>query len=80
MLEGLGTLRIDGEEIQVSEDDYVALPAKAEGAPAHQFLAGGALVPLLLHEVGAGRDSPPRLQEGGHFGGAAPAGPNLSVA
>jgi uncharacterized cupin superfamily protein len=36
VLEGSGTLRIGGEEILVSEGDYVALPARAEGA--HQLV------------------------------------------
>ena len=36
MLEGLGTLRIGGEEIRVCKGDYVALPAGAEGA--HQLV------------------------------------------
>jgi uncharacterized cupin superfamily protein len=36
VLEGSGTLRIGGEEISISEGDYVALPARAEAA--HQIV------------------------------------------
>ena len=36
MLEGSGTLRIGGEEIRVSQGDYVALPARAQAA--HQIV------------------------------------------
>ena len=36
VLEGSGTLRIGGEDVSVSEGDYVALPAKADGA--HQLV------------------------------------------
>jgi uncharacterized cupin superfamily protein len=36
VLEGSGTLRIGGDEIRVSGGDYVALPARAEGA--HQLV------------------------------------------
>ena len=36
VLEGSGTLRIGGEEISISEGDYVALPARAQAA--HQIV------------------------------------------
>jgi mannose-6-phosphate isomerase-like protein (cupin superfamily) len=36
VLEGSGTLRIGGEEIRVSQGDYVALPARAQAA--HQIV------------------------------------------
>ena len=36
VLEGSGTLRIGGEEIRVSQGDYVALPASAQAA--HQLV------------------------------------------
>jgi uncharacterized cupin superfamily protein len=36
VLEGSGTLRVGGKEVEISKGDYVALPAKAEGA--HQVI------------------------------------------
>jgi uncharacterized cupin superfamily protein len=36
ILEGSGTLRIGGREVEISKGDYVALPEKAEGA--HQII------------------------------------------
>src|SRR5919112_635378 len=39
----------------------------ASGSPDRQRLGGGAEIPLLLHDVGAGRDDLPRLREGRHL-------------
>src|ERR687897_3729975 len=68
VLEGSGTLCIGGEEIGVSNGDYVALPARAQAA--HQIVndsGGGAEVPLLLHDGRTGRNGLPRLREGRHL-------------
>ena len=76
MLEGSGTLRIGGGEIQVSEGDYVALPARAEAA--HQIVndsEGGlrylCFSTMLEPDVMIYPDS----GKVGIFGGAAPGGP-----
>lgn len=36
VLEGSGTLRVNGEEVPISEGDYATFPARAEGA--HQLI------------------------------------------
>jgi uncharacterized cupin superfamily protein len=76
VLEGSGTLRIGGEEIQVSEGDYVALPARAQAA--HQIVNDSEVVlrylcfsTMLEPDVMIYPDS----GKVGIFGGAAPGGP-----
>lgn len=45
VLEGNGTLRLAGEEVAISQDDYIALPAEPAGA---QHFIGTAAISLLL--------------------------------
>jgi uncharacterized cupin superfamily protein len=75
VLEGSGNLRIGGEEIRVSEGDYVALPARAEAA--HQLITSSASVlrylcfsTMIEPDVMVYPDS----GKVGIFGGAAPGG------
>ena len=76
MLEGSGTLRIGGEEISISEGDYVALPARAQAA--HQIVNDSEVVlrylcfsTMLEPDVMIYPDS----GKVGIFGGAAPGDP-----
>jgi uncharacterized cupin superfamily protein len=76
VLEGSGTLRIGGEELQVSEGDYVALPARAQAT--HQIVNdSGAVLRYLCFstmvepDVMIYTDS----EKIGISGGAAPGGP-----
>jgi uncharacterized cupin superfamily protein len=75
VLEGSGKLRIGGEEIRVSEGDYVALPARAEGA--HQLVNSSEKV--LRYLCFSAMVEPdvmvyPDSGKVGIFGGAAPGG------
>ena len=76
MLEGSGTLRIGGEEIGVSQGDYVALPARAQAA--HQQLVNdsGAVLRYLCFSTMVEPDVMiyPDSGKVGIFGGAAPGG------
>jgi uncharacterized cupin superfamily protein len=76
VLEGSGSLRFGGEEIWVSQGDYVALPARAEGA--HQLINSSETVlrylcfsTMIEPDVMIYPDS----GKVGIFGGAAPGGP-----
>ena len=76
MLEGSGTLRIGGEEISISEGDYVALPARAQAA--HQIVNDSEVV--LRYLCFSTMVEPdvmiyPDSGKVGIFGGAAPGGP-----
>jgi len=78
LLEGSGTLRIgqQGEEIEVSEGDYVALPVGADGS--HQLLnTSGAPLRYLCFSTMVEPEVMvyPDLGKVGVFGGAAPGGP-----
>jgi uncharacterized cupin superfamily protein len=76
VLKGSGTLRIGGEEILLSEGDYVALPAKAEGA--HQLInSSEAVLRYLCFSTMVEPDVMVYPDSGkvGIFGGAAPGGP-----
>ena len=76
VLEGSGTLRIGREEIQVSEGDYVALPARAQAA--HQIVNdSGAVLRYLCFSTMVEPDVMVYPDSGkvGVFGGAAPGGP-----
>ena len=76
MLEGSGTLRIGGEEIRVSQGDYVALPARAQAA--HQIVSdSGAVLRYLCFSTMVEPDVMIYPDSGkiGIFGGAAPGGP-----
>jgi uncharacterized cupin superfamily protein len=76
VLEGSGMLRIGGEEIWVSEGDYVALPARAEGA--HQLInSSEAGLRYLCFSTMVEPDVMVYPDSGkvGIFGGAAPGGP-----
>jgi uncharacterized cupin superfamily protein len=76
VLEGSGTLRIGGEEVRVSEGDYVALPARAEAA--HQLInSSEAVLKYLCFSTMIEPDVMVYLDSGkvGIFGGAAPGGP-----
>jgi uncharacterized cupin superfamily protein len=76
VLEGSGTLRIGGEEILVSQGDYVALSAKAEGA--HQLInSSEAVLRYLCFSTMLEPDVMVYPDSGkvGIFGGAAPGGP-----
>ncbi len=75
VLEGSGTLRIGGEEILVSEGDYVALPTKAEVA--HQLInSSEAVLRYLCFSTMVEPDVMVYPDSGklGIFGGAAPGG------
>jgi uncharacterized cupin superfamily protein len=77
ILEGSGTLRIDGEEIWVSKGDYVALLARVDGA--HQLV--NSLEAVLRYLCFSTMLEPdvmvyPDSGKIGIFGGAAPGGPN----
>ncbi len=77
VLEGSGTLRIGADEIQVSEGDYVALPATAEGA--HQLInTSEEVLRYLCFSTMVEPDVTVYPDSGkiGIFGGAAPGGPN----
>jgi uncharacterized cupin superfamily protein len=76
VLEGSGTLRIGGEEVRVAEGDYVALPARAEGA--HQLVnSSEAVLRYLCFSTMVEPDVMVYPDSGkvGIFGGAAPGGP-----
>ena len=76
VLEGLGTLRIGGEEIRVSQGDYVALPARAQAA--HQIVNdSGTVLRYLCFSTMVEPDVMVYPDSGkvGIFGGAAPGGP-----
>jgi uncharacterized cupin superfamily protein len=76
VLEGSGTLRIGGEEVRVSKGDYVALPARAEGA--HQLVnSSEAVLTYLCISTMIEPDVMVYPDSGkvGIFGGAAPGGP-----
>ena len=76
MLEGSGTLRIGGEEIEISEGDYVALPARAQAA--HQIINdSGAVLRYLCFSTMVEPDVMiyPDSGKVGIFGGASPGGP-----
>jgi uncharacterized cupin superfamily protein len=76
VLEGSGTLRIGGEEIRVSEGDYVALPARVEGA--HQLVnSSEAVLRYLCFSTMLEPDVMiyPDSGKVGIIGGAAPGGP-----
>jgi uncharacterized cupin superfamily protein len=76
VLGGSGTLRIGGEEVLVSEGDYVALPARAE--PAHQLVnSSEAVLRYLCFSTMIEPDVMVYPDSGkvGVFGGAAPGGP-----
>jgi uncharacterized cupin superfamily protein len=76
VLASSGTLRIGGEEIRVSEGDYVALPARPEGA--HRLVNSSEVV--LRHLCFSTMVEPdvtvyPDSGKVGIFGGAAPGSP-----
>jgi uncharacterized cupin superfamily protein len=79
VLEGSGTLRIgreEGEEVELSRGDYVALPVGADGA--HQLVnTSGAALRYLCFSTMAEPDVMVYPDSGkvGVFGGAAPGGP-----
>ena len=76
VLKGSGSLRIGGEEIWISEGDYVALPARAEGA--HQLVnSSEAVLRYLCFSTMVEPDVMVYPDSGkvGIFGGAAPGGP-----
>jgi uncharacterized cupin superfamily protein len=76
VLEGSGTLRIGGEEVQVSKGDYVALPARAERA--HQLVnSSEAVLRYLCFSTMIEPDVMVYPDSGkvGIFGGAAPGEP-----
>jgi uncharacterized cupin superfamily protein len=76
VLGGSGTLRIGGEEVLVSEGDYVALPARAEAA--HQLVnSSEAVLRYLCFSTMIEPDVMVYPDSGkvGIFGGAAPGGP-----
>jgi uncharacterized cupin superfamily protein len=76
VLEGSGTLRIGGDEIRVSAGDYVALPARSEGA--HQLInSSEAALRYLCFSTMVEPDVMVYPDSGkvGIFGGAAPVGP-----
>jgi uncharacterized cupin superfamily protein len=76
VLQGSGTLRIGGEEVRVSEGDYIALPARAEAA--HQLInSSGAALRYLCFSTMIEPDVMVYPDSGkvGIFGGAAPGGP-----
>ena len=76
VLGGSGTLRIGGEEVLVSEGDYVALPARAEAA--HQLVnSSEAVLRYLCFSTMIEPDVMVYPDSGkvGVFGGAAPGGP-----
>jgi uncharacterized cupin superfamily protein len=76
VLKGSGSLRIGGEEIWISEGDYVALPARAEGA--HQLvISSEAVLRYLCFSTMVEPDVMVYPDSGkvGIFGGAAPGGP-----
>ncbi len=75
ILEGSGTARIGGKEILVSQGDYVALPARAEGA--HQLVnSSEAVLRYLCFSTMLEPDIMVYPDSGkvGIFGGAAPGG------
>jgi len=76
VLEGPGTLRSGGEEIGVSQGDYVALPARAQAA--HQLVNdSGAVLRYLCFSTMVEPDVMvyPGSGKVGIFGGAEPGGP-----
>jgi uncharacterized cupin superfamily protein len=76
VLEGSGTLRIGGEEVQVSKGDYVTLPARAEAS--HQLInSSDAVLKYLCFSTMVEPDVMVYPDSGkvGIFGGAAPGGP-----
>jgi uncharacterized cupin superfamily protein len=76
ILEGSGTLRIDRQEIPVSQGDYVALAARADGA--HQLVnSAEAMLRYLCFSTMVEPDVMVYPDSGkiGIFGGAAPGGP-----
>ncbi len=76
VLEGSGMLRVGEEEAPVSQGDYVALPAGAEGA--HQLInSSEAVLRYLCFSTMVEPDVMvyPDSEKVGIFGGAAPGGP-----
>ncbi len=76
VLEGLGSLRVNGEEVSISEGDYVAFPASAEGA--HQLVnTSDKTLRYLCFSTMAQPDAMVYPDSGkvGVFVGAAPGGP-----
>jgi uncharacterized cupin superfamily protein len=76
VLEGSGTLRIGGEEVRVCKGNYVALPARAEGA--HQLVnSSETVLRYLCFSTMVEPDVMiyPDSGKVGIFGGAAPGGP-----
>src|ERR671917_705739 len=76
VLEGSGTLRIDGEQVRISKGTYVALPARAQSA--HQTVNDSEVV--LRYLCFSTMEAPdvmvyPDSGKVGIFGGAAPGGP-----
>ena len=76
VLEGSGTLRIGGDEVRVSKGDYVALPARVEGA--HQLTnSSDSVLRYLCFSTMIEPDVMvyPDSNKIGIFVGAAPGGP-----
>jgi uncharacterized cupin superfamily protein len=76
VLEGSGTLRIDGQEVGISQGDYVALPVGEAGA--HQiFNTSDAPLRYLCFSTMVEPDIAvyPDSEKIGLFAGAAPGGP-----
>ena len=76
VLEGSGTLRIDGEQVRISKGTYVALPARAQSA--HQIVNDSEAV--LRYLCFSTMEAPdvmvyPDSGKVGIFGGAAPGEP-----
>ena len=76
LLEGSGSLRVNGEEVSISEGDYAAFPASAEGA--HQLVnTSDKTLRYLCFSTMAQPDAMVYPDSGkvGVFVGAAPGGP-----
>jgi uncharacterized cupin superfamily protein len=76
LLEGSGSLRVDGEEVSISGGDYAAFPASAEGA--HQLVnTSDKTLRYLCFSTMAQPDAMVYPDSGkvGVFVGAAPGGP-----
>jgi uncharacterized cupin superfamily protein len=76
VLEGSGTLRINGEEVEISQGDYVALPVGPAGA--HQLINhSDAALRYLCFSTMVEPDIAiyPDSDKVGLFAGAAPGGP-----
>jgi uncharacterized cupin superfamily protein len=75
VLEGAGTLQIGGQEVRISEGDYVALPARAQAA--HKIVnSSEAVLRYLCFSTLVEPDMIVYPDSGkvGIFGGAAPGG------